>query len=154
MSDFERIYERYVDAVVRYTCRCVGRRDVAEDITSEVFLTLHRNLEHVDVAELPAWLFTVAKNKAIDYWRRTKLEERYIQSLPAAETTWEPPLEMWLRESKSLKPVHRACLILRYVHGMNRDEIARRLGLTETQVKGHLQYARTLLRRELENVTK
>jgi hypothetical protein len=26
--------------------------------------------------------------------------------------------------------------------------------LTETQVKGHLQYARTLLRRELENVTK
>jgi RNA polymerase sigma-70 factor (ECF subfamily) len=61
---------------------------------------------------------------------------------------------MWLRESKSLKPVHRACLILRYVHGMNRDEIARRLGLTETQVKGHLQYARTLLRRELENVTK
>jgi RNA polymerase sigma-70 factor (ECF subfamily) len=51
---------------------------------------------------------------------------------------------------KALKPVHRACLILRYVHGMDRSEIATRLGLRENQVKGHLQYALTLLRRELE----
>lgn len=57
---------------------------------------------------------------------------------------------MWLAEVKTLKPVHRACLILRYVHDMTRDEIAARLGLSETQVKGHLQYARTLLRAGLE----
>jgi RNA polymerase sigma-70 factor (ECF subfamily) len=46
-----------------------------------------------------------------------------------------------------LKPVHRACLILRYSHGMSRAEIAGHLGLTETQVRGHLQYALTLLRK-------
>jgi RNA polymerase sigma-70 factor (ECF subfamily) len=142
-----------VDAVFRYTARCVGRRDVAEDITSEVFLTLHRNMAGIDLNELPGWLFAVARNRAVDYWRRSKVEQRYLQTLPPPETTWSPPLEMWLRESKALKPVHRACLILRYVHGMERVEIAKTLGLSEMQVKGHLQYARTLLRRELEGAT-
>ena len=50
---------------------------------------------------------------------------------------------------KALKPIHRACLILRYVHGMERSEIATRLGLSETQVKGLLQYARELVRKSL-----
>jgi RNA polymerase sigma-70 factor (ECF subfamily) len=152
MSDFEGTYEKYVDVVFRYTCRCVGRSDVAEDITSEVFLTFHRDREGIDPSQLPAWLFTVAKHKAIDYWRRTKVEQRYLQSLPPPEVTWSPPLEMWLRETKALKAVHRACLILRYVHGMGRSEIGQRLGLSETQVKGHLQYARTILRHELAKV--
>ena len=77
-----------------------------------------------------------------------------VETLPPPETSWTPPLEMWLAESKVLKPVHQACLILRYVHGMTRVEIAERLGLSDTQVKGHLQYARTILRAELEKGTR
>jgi RNA polymerase sigma-70 factor (ECF subfamily) len=50
----------------------------------------------------------------------------------------------------ALKPIHRLCIVLRYVHGMTREEIGRKAGLTENQVKGHLQYALTLLRREVE----
>jgi RNA polymerase sigma-70 factor (ECF subfamily) len=130
--------------------KCVGRRDVAEDIASEAFLALHQNLSTVDVSQLPGWLFTVAKNRAIDYWRHAKVEQKYLETLPPAETTWEPTLETWLRKTTALKPVHRACLILRYVHGMDRAEIAQRLGLTPNQVKGHLQYALTILRREVQ----
>jgi DNA-directed RNA polymerase specialized sigma24 family protein len=33
------------------------------------------------------------------------------------------------------------------VHDLDRGDIAKRLGLSETQVKGHLQYARELLRK-------
>ena len=154
MSEFDEIYARHAAAVFRYSLKCVGRRDVAEDITSDAFLALHRNMAAVDVSQLPGWLFTVAKNKAIDYWRRAQLEQRYLDGLaPAAtpaETTWEPSLEVWLRQTKALKPVHRACLLLRYVHAMDRAEIGRTLGLTGNQVKGHLQYALTILRRELE----
>ena len=68
------------------------------------------------------------------------------------EASWSPSLEFWLAETKALKPIHRAVLILRYVHGMDRTEIGRRLRLTENQVKGHLQYALTILRRELDKV--
>ena len=150
MGDFDDLYAKYAAAVFRYSVKCVGQRDVAEDITSEVFLTLHQNLSAINVGQLPAWLFAVAKNRAVDYWRRAEVEQRYLQTLPPAVTVWEPSLELWLRETKALKPVHRACLVLRYIHGMDRAEIARQLGLSENQVKGHLQYGLTLLRRELE----
>jgi RNA polymerase sigma-70 factor (ECF subfamily) len=154
MGEFDEIYGKYAGAVFRYAWKCVGRRDVAEDITSEVFLTLHRNMADVDVSQLPGWLFAVAKNRAVDYWRRARVEQRYLETLPPAETTWEPSLEIWLRDTKALKPIHRACLIFRYVHGMDRAEIARRLGLRDNQVKGHLQYALTILRRELEKTAR
>jgi len=58
-------------------------------------------------------------------------------------------LESFLEDNKALKPTHRACLILRYVHGMSREEIARKLRLTGNQVKGYLQYGLQLLREEL-----
>ena len=50
-----------------------------------------------------------------------------------------------------LSDVHRTCLILRYVDGMTREEIARVTGLREAQVKGNLRYGLQLLRRWLSN---
>jgi RNA polymerase sigma-70 factor (ECF subfamily) len=150
MGMFDDLYAKHAAEVFRYALRCVGRRDVAEDITADVFLVLHRNLAGLDASRLPGWLFIVAKNRAMDYWRRMEVEQRYMKTLRPAETSWEPSLEFWLTRVTALKPVHRACLILRYVHGMDRAEIARRLALTENQVKGHLQYTLTILRRELE----
>ena len=150
MSRFDEIYAKHAGAVFHYALKCVGRRDVAEDITSEVFLTLHRTIDSIDVEQLPRWLFTVAKNRAVDHWRRAHVEQKYLAALEPAAVTWEPSVEVWLREATGLKPVHRACLILRYVHGMTRAEIAARLGLTDNQVKGHLQYSLTILRRDLE----
>lgn len=61
-------------------------------------------------------------------------------------------MEAWLAANPALKAVHRVCLILRYVYGYSRAEIAGETGLTETQVKGHLQYALTLLRKERTTV--
>lgn len=150
MNDFDDLYAKYSADVFRYALRCVGRRDVAEDLTSDVFLMLYRHLAGIDPSRLPGWLFVVAKHRATDYWRRADVEQRFLDALPPSETAWEPSIEFWLTSIKALKPVHRACLILRYVHGMTRAEIASRLGLTETQVKGHLQYTLTILRRELE----
>jgi DNA-directed RNA polymerase specialized sigma24 family protein len=48
-----------------------------------------------------------------------------------------------------LKPIHRTCLILRYVYDMERAEIAVRVGLTENQIKSCLQYSLELLRKYL-----
>ena len=64
-------------------------------------------------------------------------------------TELEVPVEFSLLRTAGLKPVHRVCLILRYVYGMERGEIARETGLSEVQVKGHLQYGRHLLRKQL-----
>ena len=152
MNDFEATYREHVDAVFRYTLRSVGNRELAEDITSEVFLELYRNRDSVDAAKLPAWLFTVARNRAVDYWRKSATEQRYAELAPPAETqpAAEFELQRWLREEPTLKPIHRACLVMHFVHGMKRIEIAERLGISEMKVKGHLQYGLQLLRKAWE----
>ena len=66
-------------------------------------------------------------------------------------TPTTPPdtsLEEWILAGAGLKPVHRLCVMLRYVSGMTRAEIAAETGMSETQVKGHLQYALALLRKQ------
>src|SRR4030095_6824053 len=112
MSDFDELYATYAAAVFRYACKCVGRRDVAEDITSEVFLSVYRHRASLYVDRVPGWLFAVAKNRAIDYWRRAEVEERYLSLLPPAEPASEPSLDLWLAATKALKAVDRACLLL------------------------------------------
>ncbi|HEY1909805.1 MAG TPA: sigma-70 family RNA polymerase sigma factor [Vicinamibacterales bacterium] len=148
MGEFEDLYRTHVQAVFRYALRCVAKRDLAEDLTSEAFLALYRNLDQIDASLLPGWLLTVVRNRARDHWRKEVVERRYLDGLPPEPvSSATPPLESWILESPELKPVHRTCLMLRYVHGMTRAEIASSTGLSETQVKGYLQYALELLRK-------
>lgn len=152
MSGFEQVYRQHLRAVFRYAVRVVGRRDVAEELTSEAFIQLWRAFDSIDRDQLPGWLFTVVRNRATDYWRRSGVEQRYLAGLdpePIAAGSERQAFVEWLDAAPALKPVHRAVLILRYIHGLERGDIADRLGLTEMQVKGHLQYAHKLLRKEL-----
>lgn len=148
MSSFDELYRRHVGAVFRYSMRLVANRETAEDITSEAFLELWRNIESIDTGRLPAWLFAVARNRAMDHWRHRAVEQR-LAPPPPEPTIAEPEPESWLFSNKALKPIHRLCLVLRYVHGMNRAEISSITGLSEMQIKRYLQYARQLLRKEL-----
>ncbi len=144
------MYGRHAAAVYRYAVRCVGRPEIAEELVGDAFLALHRAFASIDQSRLPGWLFTIVRNRSIDFWRRQAVERRCLAdqaSEPIAKDA--SGIDDWLDAAPALKPIHRACLVLRYVHGCERHEIASRLGLTETQVKGHLQYARQLLRKEL-----
>lgn len=151
MATFEDLYRLHAPAVLRAAWRAVGRLDVAEEITADAFLALHREFDRIDADRLPAWLITVVRHRATDYWRHQQLEQRYAEDAARAVPAARAPERLsvaWL-DTPSLKPVHRACLILRYVHGMSRSEIGARIGLSDTQVRGHLQYALALLRKEL-----
>jgi RNA polymerase sigma-70 factor, ECF subfamily len=148
---FEAAYKEHFQSVFRFALRHAGRRHWAEDITSDTFLALYRNWQNVEQGQLPAWLFVVARNRAIDYWRQRSREETFEGSTNETTSWASAGLASFreLLEHRSLKPVHRVCLVMRFVHGMSREEIARETGLKESQVKGHLQYALKLLRKSM-----
>ncbi len=146
--DFDDIYRTHAAAVFRVCLRAVSRREIAEELTSEVFLTLHQSWATITPGQLPAWLFTVAKRRCADYWRRRYVEESWSASLQR-DVLWAEPehsLADLLARCTALKPVHRICLTLRFAQGMSRAEIAQHTGLSELQVKGNLQYGLQLLR--------
>jgi RNA polymerase sigma-70 factor (ECF subfamily) len=149
MDGFEEIYRQHFGAVFRFAIHCAGRRELAEDLTSEAFLELYRSWAKIDPSQLPGWLITVVKNRAIDHWRRASREELYADPPAETRTDFDLRLDRFLEDNKALRPMHRACLILRYVHGMSREEIAQKLSLTGNQVKGYLQYGLQLLREGL-----
>ena len=146
MGSFEDLYRQHVQAVFRYAYSLTGDRATAEDVTSDAFLALYRNLDSIDDSLLPGWLLTVARNRARDLWRRQAIEQKYLDGLD--EPIVQPSaMETLVLECSGLKPIHRTCVTLRYVYGMTRAEIAARTGLSEMQVKGHLQYGLELLRK-------
>ena len=65
------LMQRHQAALFGYLLRLTGRRDAAEDLFQEVFLKLVRNPGAYNEREkFKAWLFTVARNAAMDHFRR------------------------------------------------------------------------------------
>ena len=146
--EFESLYREHVQAVYRCALSITRRKEIAEDLTSEAFLALNREMASIDPSQLPAWLLTVVRNRARNLWRHQLVEERYaIESTPPVTLSAPPAsaLEEWILEGAGLKPVHRLCVMLRYVRH-DQAEISAETGLTDIQVKG-LQYALSLLRK-------
>ena len=148
VPEFDQVYRQYRDLVLRLAMQCVGRREIAEEITADAFLRLHQNWNAIETERLPAWLLTVVRNRATDYWRHAELEKQYVYEDRPVERQLSRENFDDLFENEALKPVHRICLILRYVQEMTVPEIAAYLGLNPMQVKGHLQYSRELLRKQ------
>jgi RNA polymerase sigma-70 factor (ECF subfamily) len=150
METFDDVYRRHLPVVLRTAWRVVGRRDVAEEITADAFLALFRQFDRIELDRLPAWLLTVVRNRGIDYCRKQQTERALTEAPePANEVEDSTATPANLFTHPALKPLHRVCLVLRYEHDLSRADIGRRLGLTDTQVRGHLQYALTLLRKQL-----
>jgi RNA polymerase sigma-70 factor (ECF subfamily) len=63
-------FEAYFDRVYGFVHRLIGRRELAEDITQEVFYKVHRAAHRLDPDRDPVpWLMVIAHNACRDLWR-------------------------------------------------------------------------------------
>ncbi len=76
-ADFKRFYQQHVDSVYRYLFfRVSMNREVAEDLTSEVFMKALKAFASYDpkISE-SAWIHTIARNHLKNYYRDKKITE-------------------------------------------------------------------------------
>jgi RNA polymerase sigma-70 factor (ECF subfamily) len=145
---FAAFYEQTAAALRKYVARCVGSTGPADDIVQEAYLRLLRHPPSTqDVAQLRAYLFTVASNLMADRWRRHRIEAAPIE-LDPAPSTLAPDTALQLDVQRTflrLRPLDRQLLWLAYVEGASHREIAAALGLREGSIRVLLSRARDKL---------
>lgn len=140
---FARLYDRYLPQVFRYLYSRTGDRQSAEDLTSQTFLTALEKLDRYrDDGHLAAWLITIARNKALDAFRK---DRRIIPIHQVGEPVVHPDLlqevihhgrQQLLRSLLAELPEEDAELLrLRYSTGLPYAEIAVLMKKTEEAVK-------------------
>ena len=84
-KEFDSLYKKFADPVFRYIHNRTGDTQVAEDLTSQTFLGALESIHHFrQDGYVSSWLFSIARNKVNDYFRRKKpvinIAETDIQS--------------------------------------------------------------------------
>lgn len=141
------LFERHHLVVFRYLLRLTGRRDVAEDLTQEVFLRVVRGIESYDHRGFQrAWLISIARNLAIDRHRKSGRQPVEVQiDVPAAAS--DPAIGLDIRKALASIPVdERDALVMRVVAGLGHQAIADIVGTTPAAVRSRIHRARVALR--------
>ena len=158
---FGCLYERYARMVHGILLARVPPREV-NDLVQEVFLLALRQLHALrDVSRFGAWLGTITRNRANDYFRKAIPDERVTE--PVSENHAESrttndaadqEAAMILSVVRGLPEAYREPLIFRLVEGMTGPEIAARTGLTHGSVRVNLYRGMQLLREKLASTAR
>src|SRR3990170_9091863 len=81
--DVNQVVREYEERIVRYLSSLLGDAALAQDLTQETFLRIHKGLDHLRSPEArTAWIYRIASNLALDYLRsRACRQERHTVSL-------------------------------------------------------------------------
>lgn len=70
LSQFEPLFDRYFDRIFKYVFSRTNNRQVAEDLTSQIFLKILEALpRYQNQNSFTAWIFKIARNTLISYFR-------------------------------------------------------------------------------------
>ena len=166
------LVDRFQRPVFSLVYRMVRDRELAEDLTQEVFVRTFNNLQRYDRSyKFSSWLFKIAYNLTVDYLRKKRVKTISIHGSPdavtperqeatslALESDTESPAAMteskelagYLEEAiAKLRPEYRTAILLRHVEGRAYEEIADIMDVPLGTVKTYIFRARRELREHL-----
>jgi RNA polymerase sigma-70 factor (ECF subfamily) len=154
---FGLLYDRYVQRLYHYCYHRTNSVHDAEDLTSQTFLAaLEAFPQYQRDGHFAAWLFTIARNKVVDYYRRTPKAPVDESMLPAfhsdlaGETENSQEEGVLLRAIRALAEDEQELIRLRYVADLSFVEIARALRKSEGATKKMLYRLLARLKGQLE----
>lgn len=145
---FGRLYDLYAPLVHGILLARVPRTEV-DDLVQDIFLHAFKKLHTLrDSSAFGAWIAMIARNRAVDYYRRSRETVEITDDLRGTDQQESQAAEI-LELIRSLPEAYRETLVLRLVEGMTGPEIAMRTGLTAASVRVNLHRGMKLLREKL-----
>jgi len=166
----EALYDRYASTVLGISLKIMGDQAAAEDVLQETFWRVWRSAASYQSqrGSFTGWLFRIARNLAIDAYRRRNIRPRPITDVDDSDSkidqTPDPNMDVAQQSQRlfnhkrvlsalaTLPGVQRQVIEMAYFHGMTRQEIAEAtgeaLGTIHTRARLALQKLREELQRE------
>lgn len=165
---FHRLYDSYHQDVFHFLIYLVNNRQIAEDLSHEVYvrvLTSYKNFQGKSTEK--TWLFAIAKNVAIDYFRKNAVRKRHhfgafdweSEQLISTETSPEKFLQInedqyfLLVALKECTGDQRMVVVLRYFQDLSIAETAHILNWSEAKVKTTQHRAIKALRGHMHQIS-
>jgi RNA polymerase sigma factor (sigma-70 family) len=153
LPPFQAVVDDHHQDLFRFLVALVGRQE-AEDCFQETLMSAIRAYPGLDAgANVRAWLFTIARRKAIDAHRSTRRRPLPVEDVPEprAGGTETNGLgidrELWALV-RALPAKQRGAVALRFVAGLSHAEVAQALGCSEEAARQSLYAGLTKLRKE------
>ena len=157
-----RLYEIYYEPIFRFCVHRLFVKEIAEDVTSTVFLEVARGIrsfEGTNEQDFRNWLYVIAANQANAYIRKTsrrkKLLAKAVRSMRDSTSTEQAADPDWPRLYSAilkLKPQHQTIVTLRFFENLRYEQIAQILDVKEATLRVTLHRILGKLRKHLLTV--
>ncbi len=154
--------EEHYDKIYRYCYMKTRHQQTAEDITQETFLRFFEDNNYREMGKKLAWLYTVARNLCMDYYRKREKEQLTEPGgFEAGDTGGEPAdsgedkviYALLLRQAvQKLDMRDQELIFLRYVNELSIEDIGKIMEISRFAVYRRLKSCLKLLKYNLEEV--
>ena len=160
INAFSELYDHYLPKIYRYVLNRVGNKEVAEDLTSKIFLKALQNLDRFEYTiSFSSWIYRIAHNTVIDFYRTNR---KYVVSIESIEyllksdSKTERPAEQadlsrkMLSLLKQLPKSYQEVLSLRFFEEQSNEEIAEILDCSTNNVGVKIHRALKAFRKQVK----
>ena len=158
LRKFEEIVNQYQRDLVNFHYRFVGNRPEAEDLAQDTFIKAYKKFDTLkEPGKLKSWLFQIARNTVIDFFRRNKnkpfaVSSEILENIPETALVDYQSRVVHMEVSKELERCidqlvkeDRAIIKLLYYEGFSYKEISELLQINQNTLKSRLHRARKVL---------
>lgn len=158
---FTVVFDTYKDRIYGFVLSLVKSPDAAEELTQDILIKLWLCRDILgEVKNLDGYIFTVARNKALNHLRKAAYDKRLLQELAGYMRTQHTDVEdqVTLHDYErlvgeavsSLSPQRKQVYRLSREDGLSLEEIAQQLQLSRNTVKNHLVASLKAIREHLQ----
>ncbi len=164
------IIQKYQSPLANYVGRMVKEYELALDITQEVFIKAYSSLHsYRQEYKFKTWLFKIASNTVIDYWRKKKINAFSIDqpydldgnSVPFQIPSKNPSVDKTIELHEVRERIEKVLdklpenlkelFIWRHINDLSYEEMAEIKGIPLGTIKNRVFQAKEMLRNYMEN---
>ena len=165
-NTFEKIYKLYYPKMFAFAKNYISANEDVENIVQDVFLVLWEKKDELELScTLTTYLFTLVKNRCLNFLRHNLIEEEYnaqmkeelgfkLYALESMEYSYHSEKELQEIIQRALDTLPERCrevFIKSRIEGLKYKEISEELGISVNTVENHIVTALKKLRVELKD---